>query len=114
MGDLAAAGGGGGGWLVAVDLLGPCTYLLIFLLADLCWLIFCVFRGTIRATNLIFTHSIATQTTKIGQLVTRRMLSSAAPPIQDNNQLMLTGWGGGDKREGQFGGIEPQKRVKVN
>jgi hypothetical protein len=22
-------------------------------------------------------------------------------------------WGGGDKREGQFGGIESQKRVKV-
>jgi hypothetical protein len=22
-------------------------------------------------------------------------------------------WGGGDKREGRFGGIEPQKRVKV-
>ncbi len=26
---------------------------------------------------------------------------------------MWTVWGGGDKREGQFGGIEPQKRVKV-
>jgi hypothetical protein len=26
---------------------------------------------------------------------------------------MWTIWGGGDKREGQFGGIEPQERVKV-
>jgi hypothetical protein len=41
------------------------------------------------------------------------MLASAAPPIHGNNQLMQTVWGGGDKREGQFGGIEPQKRVKV-
>ncbi len=26
---------------------------------------------------------------------------------------MWTVWGGGDKREGQFGGIEPQERVEV-
>jgi hypothetical protein len=26
---------------------------------------------------------------------------------------MRTVWGGGDEREGQFGGIEPQKRVEV-
>jgi hypothetical protein len=27
--------------------------------------------------------------------------------------LMWTVWGGGDKRKGGFGGIEPQKRVEV-
>jgi hypothetical protein len=26
---------------------------------------------------------------------------------------MWTVWGGGDEREGRFGGIEPQKRVEV-
>ncbi len=41
------------------------------------------------------------------------MLASAVSPIQSNNQLMWTVWGGGDEREGQFGVIEPQKRVKV-
>ncbi len=42
------------------------------------------------------------------------MLASAAPPIiQGNNQLMKTVWGGGDKKEGHFGGIEPQKQVEV-
>jgi hypothetical protein len=35
------------------------------------------------------------------------------PSIQSNNQLIWTVWGGGDEREGQFGGIEPQKRVEV-
>ncbi len=48
-----------------------------------------------------------------GQPATCRMLASAAPPIQGNNQLMWTVWGGGDKRGEQFGGIEPQERVKV-
>jgi hypothetical protein len=41
------------------------------------------------------------------------MLASAAPPIQGNNQLMWTVLGGGDEREGQFWGIEPQKGVMV-
>jgi hypothetical protein len=41
------------------------------------------------------------------------MLASAVPLIQGNNQLMWTLWGGEDEREGQFGGIEPQKRVEV-
>jgi hypothetical protein len=41
------------------------------------------------------------------------MLASAVPPIKGNNQLMWTVWGGGDEREGQLGGIEPHKRVKV-
>jgi hypothetical protein len=48
-----------------------------------------------------------------GWPATCRTLASAAPPIQDNNQLMWTVWGGGDKREELLGGIEPQKRVKV-
>ncbi len=48
------------------------------------------------------------------QPATCRTLASAAPPIQGNNQQVWTIWGGGDKREGQFGGIEPQKRVKVD
>jgi hypothetical protein len=48
-----------------------------------------------------------------GRPVTCRMLASAAPPIQGKNQLMWIIWGGGDKREGQFGGIEHQERVKV-
>ncbi len=48
-----------------------------------------------------------------GRLATRRMLASAAPPIQGINQLMWSVWGGEDKREGEFGGIEPQKRVEV-
>ena len=33
-----------------------------------------------------------------------RMLASAVPPIRGNNPLMLTVWGGADKREGQFWG----------
>jgi hypothetical protein len=41
------------------------------------------------------------------------MRASVAPSIQSNNQLMWTVWGGGDERGGQFGGIEPQKRVEV-
>ncbi len=48
-----------------------------------------------------------------GRPATCRTLASAVSPIQGNNQLMWPVWGGGDKREGQFGGIEPQKRVKV-
>jgi hypothetical protein len=48
-----------------------------------------------------------------GWPVTCRMLASAAPPIQGKNQLVWTIWGGGDKREGQLGGVEPQERVKV-
>ncbi len=48
-----------------------------------------------------------------GQPVTCRMHASAAPPIQGKYQLMWTIWGGGDKREGQFRGIEPQERVEV-
>ncbi len=48
-----------------------------------------------------------------GWPATCRMLASAAAPIQDDNQLMWTNFGGWDKREVQFGGIEPQKRVKV-
>ncbi len=40
-------------------------------------------------------------------------LASAVPPIQGNNQLMLTVWGGVDEREGQFWGTEGQKRVEV-
>ncbi len=48
-----------------------------------------------------------------GQPATCRMLASAVPPIQGKNQLMWTTWGGGDNREGQFGGVEPQKRVEV-
>ncbi len=48
-----------------------------------------------------------------GQPVTCRTLASAAPPIQGKNQLMWTILGGGDKREGQFGGVEPQERIKV-
>ncbi len=48
-----------------------------------------------------------------GRSATCRTLASAAPTIQGNNQLMWTVWGQGDKREGQFGGIKPQKRVMV-
>ncbi len=48
-----------------------------------------------------------------GWPATCRMLASAAPPIQGNNQLMWIVQEGGDKREGQFGGIESQKGVKV-
>jgi hypothetical protein len=40
-------------------------------------------------------------------------LASAVPPIRGNNQLMLTVWGGVDKREGRFKGTEGQKRVEV-
>ncbi len=42
-----------------------------------------------------------------------RNMASAAPPIKGKDQLMWTIWGGGDKRGGQFGVTEPQKRVKV-
>jgi hypothetical protein len=35
------------------------------------------------------------------------------PPIQGNSQLMVTVWGGGEERVGQFGGMEQQIRVKV-
>ncbi len=48
-----------------------------------------------------------------GQPATCRTRASAAPSIQSNNQLFWTVWGDGDNREGQFGGIEPQKRVEV-
>jgi hypothetical protein len=48
-----------------------------------------------------------------GWPATCRMLASAAPSIQGNNQLMWTVLGGWDKREGQFGGTETQKWVKV-
>jgi hypothetical protein len=41
------------------------------------------------------------------------MLASSVPILLNNNELMLTVWGGGDKREGQFGGIEPQRRVEL-
>ena len=44
---------------------------------------------------------------------TCRMLASAMPPIKGNNQLIWTVWGGGDEREGQSGGMEPQKRMEV-
>ena len=44
-----------------------------------------------------------------GRPATRRTLASAAPPIQGNNQLMSTVWGGVDKREGQFRGGEDRK-----
>ncbi len=40
-------------------------------------------------------------------------LASAVPPIWSNNQLMLTVWGGVNKREGRYWGTEGQKRVKV-
>jgi hypothetical protein len=48
-----------------------------------------------------------------GRPATCRTLASAAPPIEGKNQPMWTVWGGGDEREGRFGGIEPQKQVKV-
>jgi hypothetical protein len=48
-----------------------------------------------------------------GRTATCRMVASAAPPIKGNNQLMWTVWRGGDKREGRFGGNEPQKTVKL-
>jgi hypothetical protein len=48
-----------------------------------------------------------------GRPATCRTLASAAPPIQGKNQLMWTIWGGGDNREGRFGGVEPQRRVEV-
>jgi hypothetical protein len=48
-----------------------------------------------------------------GRPATCRTLASAASPIQGNNQLIWMVWGGGDKREGHFGGVTSQKRVKV-
>ena len=48
-----------------------------------------------------------------GWPATCRTLASAAPPIKGINQLIWTVWGGGDKREGQFRVMEPQKRVEV-
>ena len=48
-----------------------------------------------------------------GRPATRRTLTSAAPPIRDNNQLMSTVWGGVDEREGQFLRGGRQKRVEV-
>ena len=38
---------------------------------------------------------------------------SAAPPVQGNNQLMVTVGGGGDERGGRFWGMGRQKRVEV-
>jgi len=44
-----------------------------------------------------------------GQPATRRTLAITAPPTRGNNQLMLTVWGGVDKRGGQFWGGATEK-----
>ena len=46
-----------------------------------------------------------------GQQHAERMQVLRHPSKQQSNNVTV--WGGGDEREGQFGGIEPQKIVKV-
>ena len=41
------------------------------------------------------------------------VLASAVPPIRGNKQLMSTVWGGANKREGRFRGMEGQIMVEV-
>jgi hypothetical protein len=48
-----------------------------------------------------------------GWPATCRTLASAIPPIEGNNQPMWTVWGGGDEREGQFGGQKTSDQAKV-
>ena len=46
-----------------------------------------------------------------GQQHAERMQVLRHPSKQQSNNVTV--WGGGDEREGQFGGIEPQKSVEV-
>jgi hypothetical protein len=46
-----------------------------------------------------------------GQQLVERVQVLRHPSKQQSTNVTV--WGGGDKREGQFGGIKPQKRVDV-
>jgi hypothetical protein len=46
-----------------------------------------------------------------GQRHAERVQVLRHPPKQQSTNVTV--WGGGDEREGQFGGIEPEKRVEV-